>query len=72
MDSLLIVAPIVCGVSCLVLVLLCSTQFSYLFCNDLAEEERVGCVTLIVCLMSSYCKGLCGSYSRCLWLFCSV
>ena len=40
------------GVLCLVLVLLCGAWCPLLFCNRHGEEERAGCFTLIVCLMS--------------------
>ena len=42
----------VCKGFVLVLILLCSTKCSFLFCNHFAEEERAGCFTLIVFLMS--------------------
>ena len=39
-DSMFIVVPIVCGVLCLSFVLVCSTKYTFLFWNHLAEEER--------------------------------
>ena len=40
----------------LVLVLLYSAQCPPWLCNHLDEEERAGCITLIVFLMSCDCK----------------
>ena len=54
-DSLYIVAPIVCGVLCSVLVLLFSTLCPFYFCNHLTGNERYGCLTLNVFLMSCAC-----------------
>ena len=57
--SLFAVVPIVFGL-CFVVVFWCRIWFS----NHLAEEERVGCFTLIVlwlsvfCVSSSLCRGL--------------
>ena len=42
------------GALCLVLVLLCITKVSFLVCNHL-EEERAGCFTLFVFLVSCDC-----------------
>ena len=57
-DSLYIVATVVCGVLCLVLVLLFRTQCPFCFCNHLDEEERAGCFTLIVFPLSCDCVRL--------------
>ena len=48
-------------VLCLVLVLLCITYCPFKFCNHLDEEDRAGCFTVIVFLMSCL-----------LWLFLMV
>ena len=55
-NSLLIVAPTVSGVLCLVLVLLCRPQCPFKFCYHIDEEERAGCFIEIVFLMSCDCK----------------
>ena len=48
----LLLFPLSVGVLYLALVLLCSSQCPFQFCNHLAEEERAGCFTLIVFLLS--------------------
>ena len=55
-NALFIVAPIVCGGLCLVLVLLFSNWRPFKFCYHLGGEERVGCFTLIVFLMYCDCQ----------------
>ena len=58
------------GALCLVLVLLCITLVSFLVCNYL-EEERAGCFTLIVFLMSCDCWYSVDSSSQCRGFVCS-
>ena len=50
-DSLFIVASIVCRGSLFGPCLLCSTKCPFQFCNHLDGEERLGCFTLIVFLI---------------------
>ena len=61
--SLFSVVPIVLGLW-FVVVFWCRFWFR----NHLAEEERVGCFTLIVLWLSVFCV----SSSRCLGLVCSL
>ena len=55
-----------CGVLCLFHVLLYIAMCPFLFCNHLDGEERAGCFTLVVFLVS------CSSSLRCRGLVCSV
>ena len=54
-DSLFIVAPIVCGCSVFGLCFVIQYFMSFQCCNHLDGEERAGCFTLIVFLMSWDC-----------------
>ena len=47
--------PLFVGVLCLVIVLLCITWCLFCFCNHINEEERAGCFTLIIFLVSCDC-----------------
>ena len=56
-----VIAPIVSVVLCWVLVLQCGSLCPFWFSFHLSEEERAGCFTLIVLLLSVFYV----SYSRC-------
>ena len=56
MDLLFNVLPIVYGSSVFVFVLLCITLCPFYFCNHLEEEEKAGCLAIIVLQMYCYYK----------------